>query len=292
MGSFRAPAKINLALHVTGRREDGYHLIETLAVFTRLGDKITVAPSERDGFRVTGPYGNGIPPDSGNLVMKARDAFRTAFQGGTPLPIILEKNLPPSSGIGGGSSDAAAMLRALRRHHDATISDEALLEVAAKLGADLPMCLAARPLIARGIGERIEILRDFPSLPMVLVNPGVEVATPAVFRALSRCDSAPLPSQPPPRNPEDLLAWLEQTRNDLQPPACGIAPVISDVLRSIKESGASLARMSGSGATCFGLFETMDEAQNGALQMRERHPRWFVAATRSMTSTEEPDDGN
>ncbi|HVW54967.1 MAG TPA: 4-(cytidine 5'-diphospho)-2-C-methyl-D-erythritol kinase [Rhizobiaceae bacterium] len=291
MSSFLAPAKINLALHVVGRRGDRYHLIETLAVFTGFGDRITVSPSQRDEFRVAGPYGDGIPLDSGNLVLKARDAFRMAFPGGAPLSVILEKNLPPSSGIGGGSSDAAAMLRALRRHHDATLSDEALLEVAAKLGADLPMCLAARPLVARGIGERIEILRGFPSLPMVLVNPGVEVSTPAVFRALSKRDNAPLPSRPP-SDPKHLFAWLEQTRNDLQSPACGIAPPISDVLRTLENLGAAFARMSGSGATCFGLFETMDAAQNGAGLIRERQPDWFVTETRSMASTEDPDDGN
>lgn len=292
MGSFFAPAKINLALHIIGRREDGYHLIETLAVFTRFGDRVTVVSSETDEFSVTGPYGDGVPLDSGNLVLKARDAFRTAFQGGAPLLITLEKNLPPSSGIGGGSSDAAAALRALRRHYDADISRERLSQIALTLGADLPMCFAARPLIARGIGEKIEILRDFPALPMVLVNPGVEVSTPAVFRALSKRDNAPLPSQPALRDPKDLFAWLRQTGNDLEPPACGIAPIISDVLRTLEDAGASLARMSGSGATCFGLFETMDDAQNGARTIGERHPGWFVAATCSMATTEEPDDGN
>lgn len=291
MSSFLAPAKINLALHVTGRREDGYHLIETLAVFTRFGDRVTVASSERDEFRVIGPYRDGVPLDSGNLVLKARDAFRTAFQGGTSLSIILEKNLPPSSGVGGGSSDAAAALRALMRHHDADISQERLLQIALPLGADLPMCLAARPLVARGIGEKIEILPDFPSLPMVLVNPGVAVSTPAVFRALLKRDNAPLPSQPP-RDPEQLFAWLKQTRNDLEAPACSLAPMISDLLRALEDAGAWFARMSGSGATCFGLFGTMDEAQNGARQIRERHPRWFAASTRSMASAEEFDDGN
>lgn len=292
MGSFLAPAKINLALHVVGRRGDGYHLIETLAVFTRFGDRVTVVSSETDEFHVAGPYGDGVPLDGGNLVLKARDAFRTALQGGAPLSIILEKNLPPSSGIGGVSSDAAAALRGLRRHHGAAISHERLSQIALTLGADLPMCLAARPLIARGIGEKIEILRGFPSLPMVLVNPGMEVSTPAVFRALPNRNNPPFPSQPARRDPKDLFAWLRQTRNDLEKPACGIAPVISDVLRVLKESGASFARMSGSGATCFGLFETVDEAQNGACTIRERHPRWFVAATRSMASTEDPDDGN
>lgn len=293
MGSFSAPAKINLALHVVGRREDGYHLIETLAVFTRFGDRIGIAPAERDELHVTGPYGHNIPTDGRNLVLRARDAFRVAFQDGvgTPLAITLEKNLPPSSGIGGGSSDAAATLRALARHHDTAVPDESLSATAARLGADLPMCLAARPLIARGIGERIEILRAFPPLPMVLVNPGAEVSTPSVFRALSTPANAPLPS-PPPADPKALLAWLEQTGNDLEKPARGVAPAISDVLQSLRDAGASFARMSGSGATCFGLFETMDAADNGAGHIRRRQPGWFVAATRSLASTEDADDGN
>jgi 4-diphosphocytidyl-2-C-methyl-D-erythritol kinase len=293
MSGFLAPAKINLALHVTGRREDGYHLIETLAVFTRLGDRIETATAPRDEFRVAGPYGHRIPADGGNLVVKARDAFRDAFRGGAgkPLAIILEKNLPPSSGIGGGSSDAAATLRALTLHHGAAVSSESLLIMAARLGADLPMCLAARPLMARGIGEKIETLRDFPSLPLVLVNPGVEVSTPAVFKALSSPANAPLPPHPP-SDAKALPVWLKGTRNDLERPARGIAPAISGALRLLEGAGASFVRMSGSGATCFGLFETMDAAQNGAGHIRKQQPGWFVAATRSMASTEGPDDGN
>jgi 4-diphosphocytidyl-2-C-methyl-D-erythritol kinase len=294
MSSFPAPAKINLALHVTGRREDGYHLIETLAVFTRFGDRIDITPCKTDEFRLIGPYGSGIPANHGNLVLKARDAFRHAFQGsaGKSLSITLEKNLPPSSGIGGGSSDAAATLHGLARLYGANISREDLSHISLMLGADLPMCLAARPLIARGTGEKIEILRDFPSLPMVLVNPGIEVSTPAVFRALSNRENGPLPSQPLPRDPGGLLAWLKQTRNDLERPACGIAPAISDVSRALKEAGASFARMSGSGATCFGLFETAETAENGARAISGAHPGWFVAATRSTASTEDASDGN
>jgi len=293
MGSFLAPAKINLALHVVGRRGDGYHLIETIAVFTRFGDRIEVSRAETDEFRVTGPYGGAIPADGGNLVLKARDAFRQAFQAsaGKPLSIALEKNLPPSSGIGGGSSDAAAVLRALKRQYGSAVPETSLSAMAARLGADLPMCLAARPLVACGIGERIEIFRDFPSLPMILVNPGVAVSTPAVFRALSDPVNPPLASRPP-TDPKALLTWLDRTRNDLEKPARGIAPVISNVLRALTQAGASFARMSGSGGTCFGLFETVEAAQNGATLIRMRQPDWFVAATRSMASTEDPDDGN
>jgi 4-diphosphocytidyl-2-C-methyl-D-erythritol kinase len=293
MASFLAPAKINLALHVTGRRADGYHLIETFAVFTRFGDRIDIVPAEKDEFHVGGPYGGAIPAGAGNLVLKARDAFREAFKEGVgePLSITLEKNLPPSSGIGGGSSDAAAMLRALKRRYGSAPPENPLPAIAARLGADLPMCLTARPLIARGIGEEIEVVGDFPSLPMVLVNPGVEVSTPVVFRALSMLADGPHASRPP-TDPKTLPAWLARTRNDLEKPACGIAPVIRDVLRSLMEAGASFARMSGSGATCFGLFETVEAAHNAASLIRMRQPDWFVAATRSMASTEDPDDGN
>ncbi|WP_252927482.1 4-(cytidine 5'-diphospho)-2-C-methyl-D-erythritol kinase [Aliihoeflea sp. 40Bstr573] len=270
----RAPAKINLALHVTGRRPDGYHLLDSLVVFTRFGDELEIAPAAADSFEVEGPFAKGIPTDGSNLVIKARDAFRQVYGNGAALALRLAKNLPPASGIGGGSSDAAACLAGMARAGDD------LAGIGLRLGADLPMCLAAEPLRARGIGELIDPLPDFPALSLVLANPGVEVPTSEIFRRLSSPDNAPLPGLPQ----SDVVAWLRATRNDLQEPAIAYAPQIGECLRMLERSGAAFTRMSGSGATCFGVFTDFDAASRAAERMRAENGSWFVTATQSHAS--------
>ncbi|WP_019169855.1 4-(cytidine 5'-diphospho)-2-C-methyl-D-erythritol kinase [Pseudaminobacter salicylatoxidans] len=274
-----APAKINLALHVTGRRADGYHLLESLAVFTEFGDSVSVAPAAEDSFSVTGPFAAHLPLNGDNLVVRARDALRAlAPYTATPVAISLEKNLPIASGIGGGSSDAAATLRALARHWHIE-ADLAVL--ALTLGADVPMCLAAKSLVARGIGEVLEAV-TLPPLPLVLVNPGVAVSTPDVFHALERRDNPPLPPLPARMDAEAMANWLRTARNDLEAPARALAPVIGDVLERLKQAGTPFARMSGSGATCFGLFDSNEAAAHAATTLRKDQPDWFIAATTSM----------
>jgi 4-diphosphocytidyl-2-C-methyl-D-erythritol kinase len=271
-----APAKINLALHVTGRRADGYHLLESLAVFTEFGDRLTVAPAAEDSFAVTGPFAALVPVDAGNLVIRARDALRALDAAAAArVAITLEKNLPIASGIGGGSSDAAAALRALSRHWR-MVADLAALSL--KLGADVPMCLSARSLIARGIGEMLKPV-SLPSLSLVLVNPGVAVSTPEVFRALANRENPALPPLPLALDAASVLDWLRTTRNDLEAPAKALAPVIGDALDALDRSGAQFTRMSGSGATCFGLFESGAAAEAAAASIRINNPGWFVAAT-------------
>jgi 4-diphosphocytidyl-2-C-methyl-D-erythritol kinase len=275
-----APAKINLALHVVGRRTDGYHELETLAVFTQYGDRLTVEDGLRDHFSIHGPYANGLPTDDGNLVVRAREALRRICGGAdmAPVSIRLEKNLPVASGIGGGSSDAAAVLRALARHWHLTDS-QTLAAVAPGLGADVPMCLAARPLLARGAGERIEPVSGLPQLAMVLVNPGVEVSTPQVFSALASRENAPLPSLPTTPGLGGLLGWLAASRNDLEAAALSIAPAIAESLAALRASGAAFARMSGSGATCFGIYGSRQAAELAAEAIIRGRRDWFVAAT-------------
>lgn len=281
--TFRAPAKVNLALHVTGRRADGYHLLESLVVFTGCGDRVTATAADADDFHIHGPFAPAVPADASNLVLRARDLLRRAFpQAATgPVRIALEKNLPAASGIGGGSSDAAAALRALSALWTLDPGADALGRLATPLGADLPMCVAARPLIARGIGEEIEPVDDVPPLVLLLVNPGVPVATPEVFRRLARHDNPPLP--PLPRQPgmAGLLGWLAATRNDLEVPGAEVAPVVLDALAALRANGAALARMSGSGATCFGLFSRLDEASAAARRIARAQPGWWVAATQA-----------
>lgn len=277
-----APAKINLALHVTGRRADGYHLLESLVVFAELGDRITVAAATDDSFAVDGPFAGDVPRDGGNLVLKARDALRAAYpeHAVQPVAIALEKNLPVASGIGGGSSDAAAALRALSRLWRIDCDKTALASLALPLGADLPMCLAGQPLIARGIGEELDPVSHFPPLPVVLVNPGIAVETPKVFRALASRDN---PALAPLDSADTVLDWLATSRNDLEPAAMSIEPSIAAVMAALRRSGASFARMSGSGATCFGIFDSAATAARAAAAISSEHPSWFSAATMTRT---------
>ena len=256
-----APAKINLALHVTGRRADGYHLLDSLVVFTALGDSVKVAPGP-SALTVTGPFADAVPGGEDNLCLRA---LRHA---GAEARIALDKHLPPASGIGGGTADAAAVLRALGRVPDRPET----------LGADLPACLLSRPLRMRGVGEGITPV-DLPGLHLVLVNPRVETPTPAVFAVLDRRDNAPLPDLPDFGDATALTEWLGRTRNDLQPPALRLRPVIADCLAALGDAGARLARMSGAGATCFGIFHSAAKAEAAARAIAATNPGWWVRAT-------------
>ncbi|TIP82713.1 MAG: 4-(cytidine 5'-diphospho)-2-C-methyl-D-erythritol kinase, partial [Mesorhizobium sp.] len=253
------------------------------------GDRVEVELADSDGFSVSGRYASAVPLDDGNLVVKARDALRK--QAGPrhtpPVAIRLEKNLPVASGVGGGSSDAATVLRGLVETWRLDLDDADLARVGLSLGADVPMCLMAKPLIARGVGDELSAVPGFPALGLVLVNPGVAISTAEVFNALSDRDNEGLPPLPRDLDFHSIRNWLEITRNDLEPAARAIRPIIGKALSVLNKAGAGFARMSGSGATCFGLFETGNVAKRAAVDIRSRHPDWFVAATRSMTS--EPD---
>jgi 4-diphosphocytidyl-2-C-methyl-D-erythritol kinase len=276
-----APAKINLALHVVGRRPDGYHLLESLSVFTAFGDQVAVAPAPQNAFTLTGPFAGQAPSGRENLAVRAREALRdvAGYENTPPVLIFLEKNIPAMAGLGGGSSDAAAVLRALTRLWKLDLDGAGLCRIGASLGADVPMCVRGRPLIARGIGEQIEECAEFPVLRMVLVNPRVPVSTLAVFGALKSRDNAPLPPLPKKASDAVLIEWLQATRNDLSEPAAGLAPVIEHVLAALRASGSSFARMSGSGATCFGLFPSAATAERAATIISKQQPDWFVIAT-------------
>lgn len=201
-----------------------------------------------------------------------------------PVRIRLEKNLPVASGIGGGSSDAAAALTALAALWRPDLPPTSLHDIGLTLGADVPMCLAAKPLIASGVGEKLSPITNFPPLALVLVNTGTPVSTAAVFAALASRDNAPLPPLPRHFDFHTIRNWLDITRNDLEPPARAIEPSIGKALAALDKAGSGFSRMSGSGATCFGLFETNNVAKRAAASIRSRHPDWFVAATRSIAS--------
>ena len=279
-----APAKINLALHVTGQRADGYHLLETLVTFTEAGDAIHVRDANADTFSISGPFGDLLRAGDGgnNLVVRARDLLRDALvaagQSARPVAIHLEKNLPVASGIGGGSADAAATLRALLRHWNAGIVPENLAPIALALGADVPMCLESRPLIARGIGEDIEPVSDLPEFFLVLANPLKAVSTPEIFRRLLDKANPPLPE----RKEGGWMDFLAQSRNDLEVPAKALLPEIGAIAGMLLQEGASLVRMSGSGATCFGLFHSFEAARKAETSLRNKRPGWYFQATRTI----------
>ncbi len=299
-----APAKINLALHVRRRRADGYHDLETLFAFATDGDLVTVEADKTNSFTITGPFAaallptpntppakagaqlgtandealrspnatQGSAPWNGNLVTAAADAFTTAFAPNTHHAITLEKHLPIASGIGGGSADAAATLRALARLHGVPSTDPRLHDIAAKLGADVPACLANRTTLGTGKGDTLTTLEGLSGTPLLLLNPGVAVSTAAIFKTWDGKDRGPIPKG-------DLLMRALAGRNDLEPPALALVPVIAEVRTLLDAAhGVLLARMSGSGATCFALFETL-EARDAAATAAQSHGWWTLATT-------------
>jgi 4-diphosphocytidyl-2-C-methyl-D-erythritol kinase len=278
----QAPAKINLALHVTGQRADGYHLLDSLVTFTDFGDELAFAASETDEFIIDGPFAAALlEQDAGkNLVVKARDALRTLAQSRScpPVSIRLTKNLPIASGLGGGSSDAAAALGGLNEFWGLALTAGVLSAAGLALGADVPMCLAGKPLRAAGIGEEITRLDAFPALDLVLVNPGVEVSTADIFKALVKKDNRPMSSKANLSSFHAACEFLSAQHNDLQRPAIALEPVIADCLSALEDSGAMLVRMSGSGATCFGIFTNGANAARAAGVIGRKNPQWFVRA--------------
>lgn len=282
--SLTAHGKVNLALHVTGQRADGYHLIESLVAFTDFGDRITAQRAETDRFEVCGPFAsffNGDPND--NLIVKARDMLASfAYDHGmqtTPISLTCEKNLPVASGLGGGSADAAAALNILIQLWELKISDADLEHIALKLGADVPMCLKSHPLIARGIGEDIAIVSPFPKCNIVLVNPMVGVSTPVIFKALKTKQNGYLKSPPKIESFDQLLKVIAQNRNDLQTPAVDHCPEIAGCLDALLQTNPACTRMSGSGASCFAIYDNETNARNAAHAIRRAHSDWFVRST-------------
>jgi 4-diphosphocytidyl-2-C-methyl-D-erythritol kinase len=271
-----APAKVNLTLHITGRRPDGYHLLDSLVVFASVADRVHARPAAALSLAITGPFKDGLADDPDNLVLRA--ARLLAERGDRPSHAIqgaaltLEKHLPVASGIGGGSADAAATLRLLARLWQIPPASP---DLARQLGADVPVCLLGRAVRMHGIGEELDPVPPLPRCGLLLVNPGVPLATAAVFRARRGAFStaAALPRAWP--DATGLAAWLQEGGNDLQAAALALCPDIADVLAAIAaQPDCLLARMSGSGATCFGLFRDPATAAAGAAVLRGRSGWW------------------
>lgn len=268
--SVPAWAKVNLTLHVTGQRDDGYHLLDSLVVRVSVGDMLSVTPAEQLELYIDGPYASAAPIDDRNLVIRAARLLDGDVGRGARLH--LTKVLPAQAGIGGGSADAATALKLLGKHWGVPIPDDV-----AVLGADVPVCLHDGPQRMSGIGDVLKPIGPLPPCWLVLVNPNVSASTPEVFKRLDSKLNPPMPEEIPVFETVAAFAgWLATQRNDLEQPATELVPGISDCLNALQD--AALARMSGSGATCFGLYETEALATHAAARIDRANPGWWVAA--------------
>ena len=268
-----APAKLNLALHVRARRPDGYHELETLFAFCRDGDVLSATAhiGQATSLSIEGPFAEGLEADERNLVLRAYRAFERDIAPLPELRLVLSKNLPVAAGVGGGSADAAAALRLFA--HLSVVSRNAVLPIAEELGADVVACVVGQTRIGRGVGHQLHPAPvDLSGCPVLLVNPRVPLATGPVFQAWDGVDRGPLPEG---SAREIALAG----RNDLEEPAVRLCPIIADVLVTLRETSAWLVRMSGSGATCFGLFETVIERDAAVDRIAAKQPDWWLLPT-------------
>lgn len=283
-----AAAKVNLTLHITGQRADGFHLLDSLVMFADVGDSLEMSSGGKAlTLQLEGPEAQGVPSDHSNSVMKVARDF---LSDGTPTGFRLNKLLPSAAGIGGGTADAAAAVRLIAQAFPdssaprvdlAQLSAQDRLALCARLarfGADVPVCLLSRTARMRGIGEDVTPLPGLPNLHAILVNPRVSVSTPQVFSRIASKDNPPMPDIPATfANPAAFVAWIKEQRNDMQDAACAIAPQISTALALIsQQKSCLLARMSGSGATCFGVFGTRQAAQAAASAVSQAQPDWWV----------------
>jgi 4-diphosphocytidyl-2-C-methyl-D-erythritol kinase len=281
----KAPAKINLTLRVLGRRADGYHEISSLVVFADVADRLTLTPGSDLALAVTGPRAVSAGANADNLVMKAARALAARLPAMITGAFELEKNLPAAAGIGGGSADAAAALRLLAQANNLGGDDPRLHDAARATGADVPVCLDPRPRLMGGIGEKLSPPLKLPPLFAVLVNPGVAVPTKDVFAHWTNNSGAPLPADlaviEEIKSEAELIEFLAREANDLEPPAVRLAPVIAEAIAALRAlDGCRLARMSGSGATCFGIFDRAGAGQAAATALRSQYPAWWVQPCR------------
>lgn len=277
-----APAKVNLFLHVGPVGADGYHPLSSLVAFADIGDSVTVETAGRPSLTVTGPFARGLDDAGDNLIFKALRALGQVAGGGEPLlAAALDKQLPIAAGLGGGSSDAGAALKAARDLLDLALDDDALAGIAAAVGADGPMCLHARAAWAEGRGDRLTFEPRLPPLSALLINPGVPSPTGAVYRAYDEAGAGGADRPDPPANwtPGSVIRWLADQRNDLEAPAVSLQPAIAAALSEARRlPGVRLVRMSGSGATVFALFDTAEQAAEAAGRLTKARPGWWVRA--------------
>ena len=276
-----APAKINLYLHVVGRRDDGYHLIDSLVAFADVHDTVTAVEADELTLAVSGPFGPALAAEPDNLVLRAARALASLGGVKPRARMRLIKRLPVASGIGGGSTDAAAALRVLSALWKLRPAPQDLQELALELGADVPVCLGGRALYMGGIGDQLVPAPKLPEAGLLLVNPGTPLTTPPVFKARQGAFSAAARFADAPADARALAKVLESRRNDLTPAAASLLPSVGQVLTELwGAEGCLMARMSGSGATCFGLFADAPAAAKAGAALAQRQPRWWIAPGR------------
>jgi 4-diphosphocytidyl-2-C-methyl-D-erythritol kinase len=277
-----APSKLNLFLHITGKQENGYHLLDSLVVFTEFSDQITLTESSHFQFSCSGTYSDHIDPDR-NLVTQAVQRLATHYPHITNTHIHLQKNIPIGGGLGGGSADAAATLLALNQFFALDIPIPQLHEIGLSLGADVPVCLNGTTSHMKGIGENITPI-NCPSLYLLLVNPNIHIPTKIIFeRRIPSNIHTEHTHLPEFKDYATLIRFLKEQDNDLFDVASSLHPALNDVLKEItRQDGCNLARMSGSGATCFGIFEDKIQAENASNQIQKRHPDWFIRVTHTL----------
>jgi len=287
MISVPAPAKLNLYLHVTGKRDDGYHLLDSLVAFADVHDTVSVEPASDLSLINTGPFGDGLANDQSNLVLRTASQLREMTGTFAGARITLNKRLPIASGIGGGSADAAATIKALARLWAIHPGQVDLSGLALGLGADVPVCLFGKAVFMGGIGEQLDPIADLPNAPMIMVNPGVSVSTPSVFKARTGPFSSVRRFADPPETLKQLITLLQgNRRNDLMAAAMTLEPMIGQTLQRIEaSSGCLFARMSGSGATCFGFYQTMEDAEAAVENILTEQPLWWAVVTHLVSDT-------
>ena len=275
-GKGTAHAKLNLTLHVTGKLPNGYHELDSLVVFTEFGDQLELEPANRFHLTTKGPFSQALPPQSQNIILSALRLYEGRA---TDFKILLEKSIPIAAGLGGGSTDASSALHLAAKYLGCPLPvvDKKLVAI----GSDLPVCLTGKPAIVKGLGEKLAVLDRFFAFPVLLVNPNKPVQTSLVYQTLAEANNPPQSPYPEDGNQDEVLSWLKEQRNDLESPAILLCPAIKTILAGLREqNGCLLARMSGSGGTCFGIFQTMEQVIGAARRINHQVPEWWVQPTR------------
>jgi len=284
-------AKINLCLHVVGKRSDGFHQLHSLVTFAQFGDDLAIVDHAcaggEDELQIQGEFASLLANDKTNLVLQALGAYRKRWPNALTnnLSLLLTKNLPIASGIGGGSANAASLLKLVSAISSEKINPEQLQNLAADIGSDVPVCLLEKPAIMAGRGENLIPLKNFPTLFAVLANPGIAISTGEVFANLKQAENSAMPDVPEKFSVEELVSWLHQSRNDLEETAIKLVPEIAQIIEEFQSNpNCIFARMSGSGATVFALFNHMEKAQHGAGAIKAKWPQYWIRPTVFMGS--------